>query len=415
MIKEKVKAFLGYKNRIMPPIIEKKIEEEIKEYAKYLEIQSQYKISKDKTYAIAMYSVGDKIDKKIQEYMNQGEAMRGMILDKISIVALDQISENIKLEIQKNTNLYIIKEEHPHPNSKKMPIKMQKEILENMDKLQNITISETYQLNPVKTVAVKYHLGKILKIYNRCESCENPCEIKEKWFDYKALYHTDKITFHKNIKNDYPSIEEKMPEILKEISKDTLVKYKEKDISKEIYKETMTDIEIWTNDYKEKTGKIGIKEYEWVEKSLDLQVFKLGRLQFELDEVSSDFQKTIIYVHIQSGSKLDYQKCQKSYKQAKEFYEKHYKIDPGTIKFICESWILNPQLKWLLPKQSNILKFQKDYEIINKNLDDEQAEQRIFGEIKENKADYPEITTLQKNIKKALLEGKKFGSYKGMF
>ena len=172
-----VDRFLGYKSRKMPPIIDKKIKEEMKTIENYLDIEMEYKIFEkdDKYSASIIYTVGNKIEHLIESYTENTETIRALIIDKLSIVVLDCIKEYIIEEIESKTGLYVVKE--IYPGNKKFPLENQKKILESMDNIKKISINEYYQLFPVKSVALKVELAKEVKTYSRCEDCENPCDI----------------------------------------------------------------------------------------------------------------------------------------------------------------------------------------------------------------------------------------------
>lgn len=175
-----VDRFLGYNSRKMPPIIDKKIKEEMKTIEDYLDIEMEYKIFKeDDAYsAFIMYTIGNKIECLIKSYTESTETIRALIIDKLSIVALDCIKEYIIEEIEKKTDLYVVKE--IYPGNKNFPLENQKKILEAMDKIEKIKVNKYYQLFPVKSVALKLELSKDNASYSRCEDCENPCEIQKK-------------------------------------------------------------------------------------------------------------------------------------------------------------------------------------------------------------------------------------------
>ena len=151
-------------------------------------------------------------------------------------------------------------------------------------------------------------------------------------------------------------------------------KYKEKDISEEIFHDTFSDITIWCKECYRKYKVYGLEEVEWVP----------------------------------AGEKLDYCECQKSFESAKKFFSNEDVI------FICDSWILSPELREILPETSNIIRFQKMYHIVEVHYDFPQAEERVFGEIRENKDAYLEENSLQRGLKQYLLAGKKVGIGRGI-
>ena len=89
---------------------------------------------------------------------------------------------------------------------------------------------------------------------------------------------------------------------------------------------------------------------------------------------------------------------------ADRFFGSSYKL------YDCESWLLSPALKELLEKESGILQFQNCFEIQSVNLENRQAEERVFGSILEDPEAYPENTSLQKALKKLFVRREKNGS-----
>lgn len=183
-------------------------------------------------------------------------------------------------------------------------------------------------------------------------------------------------------------------------------KFCERGISKEIYFDTFSDITIWCNNYKRKTGRIGIGELEWLTLHLEMKLFRLGRLQFEMSVLEDNISfndlnypkgMKVVNVHIPQGKALTEEECDKSFEKAVEFFGPEYKL------FICESWLLSPKLKEILGKESNIIKFQNRFCIYNTIYPFRQAEERIFGEVLMDKSQYTEGTSLQKRAKAYLL------------
>lgn len=182
-----------------------------------------------------------------------------------------------------------------------------------------------------------------------------------------------------------------------------------------VFNDSIKDISIWCNDYILKNGKPGLAEWGWVGKTLRLEVFRLGRLQFapnELcDNVSIDgrvFSKgtPILEVHIPAGEVLDTNQVLESLNWAPLFFNKYFNTQYAL--FHCYSWLLAPALNDLLQAKSRILQFQKLFSIYR--IDHErQAEERVFGLVRDDIINYPERTSLQKNIKKYLLDGKSIG------
>lgn len=68
----------------------------------------------------------------------------------------------------------------------------------------------------------------------------------------------------------------------------------------------------------------------------------------------------ILEVHIARGGQLSPSACQDSYRKAVDFYSAYFP-EYRFVAYTCESWLLDPQLRQLLPPSSNIIEFQKDY------------------------------------------------------
>ena len=193
--------------------------------------------------------------------------------------------------------------------------------------------------------------------------------------------------------------------------------YDELGISETIYYDTFLDIRFWQGHYFLKTGQPGMDEYSWLTKHLLLQIFRLGRLQFEPlafnRELTTGERKLkpgdlVLNVHIPEGGALDKDECDKSYGEASRFFRG---IPPV---FTCNSWLLSPALTRLLEPGSNIINFQNQYHVYDIDWESRQGERRIFEEVKDDPDLYPETTSLQRKAKKYLQDGNKIGLGRGI-
>lgn len=189
--------------------------------------------------------------------------------------------------------------------------------------------------------------------------------------------------------------------------------YQEKHIEDQVFDQTFYDITIWCEECYKKHNVYGLEEVWWIAQSVQMKLFRLGRLQFEPVILEADIYdgdtilesrgKEALNVHIPAGEPLDYDACVDSFKRAEEFFSEKEQV------YVCDSWLLSSNLKDLLPEDSNIIRFQKLFHIWKVHYRFPQAEQRIFGEIKEEKSQYPEKTRLQKKAKRYLQTGKRIG------
>ena len=97
-------------------------------------------------------------------------------------------------------------------------------------------------------------------------------------------------------------------------------------------------------------------------------LYRFGRLQFEPDK-STD----IVHIHIPEGKSLDVNECINNINLAKNFFD-------GCSGFDCESWLLSPNILSLLPKESNIRKFQALFDVQHIKYDFAQASERVLNE-----------------------------------
>lgn len=181
--------------------------------------------------------------------------------------------------------------------------------------------------------------------------------------------------------------------------------YERLNINKKIFWDTFYDLKIWNQECIDKYHVNGVEEIGWLLNHIELKLFRLGRLQFQ---PVCHQNSIILNVHIPKDGPLIPSECEKSYREAVEFFH-------GIRKFTCNSWLLNPVLKSFLSNSSNIVQFQNRYHIEQYFEEDMQGEERIFGYVAKDKTKYPEITDLQKKLKLYLLDGNKFGSAQGSF
>ena len=194
----------------------------------------------------------------------------------------------------------------------------------------------------------------------------------------------------------------------------TYPKYQKAVISDEIYFETMKDIAVWCENNNNK----GLKNLPWIKNHLNFDLFKIGRLQFQIykcdnrtlnyDLLPFNFGENLIYVHIPQGEKLVYAECVNSLKNAKSFFGEYfpnYDFD----YFFCESWLLYGENWQFMNSSSNILQFSTLFDLVYSFDDDRQAIERIFGKRQLVKSKYQENTALQRSAKRFMQNGGKLG------
>ena len=199
---------------------------------------------------------------------------------------------------------------------------------------------------------------------------------------------------------------------------DTYEEYQKKGYGDKIFDQTFYDITIWCRECNRKHGVYGLEELEWLSLSVKRKLFRLGRLQFEPGVTEKEMKgerqailagTKVLNVHIPAGEPLIYEECRKSFGQAAEFFGKEYQV------YVCDSWLLSPHLKEILPETSNIIRFQNLFEVTEVGYDSQQPEMRIFGEVLADCRLYPEDTSLRKGAKEYMLSGRKLGTGAGFY
>lgn len=189
-------------------------------------------------------------------------------------------------------------------------------------------------------------------------------------------------------------------------------RYEALGIPQAVYEDNLKDIALWCEDFTRKTGMPGIKQWPWVGKSLRLELFRLGRLQFEPavleEEIVHDGQvypigTPVLCVHIPAGEPLDPAAVLDSFRQAEDFFPRYF--GQSYPLFICYSWLMAPALKEILPPDSRILQFQRMFATVY-TRPHRQAEERVFGFLADDPRAYPGNTSLQQALKAYLLSGK---------
>ena len=108
----------------------------------------------------------------------------------------------------------------------------------------------------------------------------------------------------------------------------------------------------------------------------------------------------MIGIHIPAGWKhgpLERNECEKSLKQAEEFFSRHFP-EHDFKAFICCSWLLDPQLSVALGSPSNISQFQSRFHLVPVNGDDHQTLERVFDGKFSSWDSAPQDTSLRRAI-----------------
>ena len=193
--------------------------------------------------------------------------------------------------------------------------------------------------------------------------------------------------------------------------------YAPKGISDKIYTDTMSVLTVMVNEYYTIHGIYGFNSLRWIWRQLSGTLFRLGTLEFEMirydgDDATGRLEKNtpLLSVHIPSNAVLSREEIDKSYAWAREFFSN---TEYANAPFYCWSWLLSPKLREMLPESSGILRFMNDYEIISEVPNSNSANIRVFKKLYHSPESLPEDTTLQRNLKKLILQGGNLGDAEG--
>ncbi len=192
-----------------------------------------------------------------------------------------------------------------------------------------------------------------------------------------------------------------------------LEKYRAKKIPNKIFYDTMKCFSRFVEECHKKTGLFAFDRGWWTYRQLSMVLFRLGELEYELLSVDG---KKKVSLHIPSDANITPDCIDGSLACARKFLADFYP-DYMDSPFVCESWLMSPRLKELLEEDSNILAFQKRFDITSYDAQDIDFIEWIFKTNPNKDCDYsalPETTSLQKKTKKMLLEGSFLGCGVGL-
>ncbi|NIK78710.1 hypothetical protein FHS15_003856 [Paenibacillus castaneae] len=229
-------------------------------------------------------------------------------------------------------------------------------------------------------------------------------------------------------------------------------------LSEVVLYDTLSDIGIVMEESRNRTGNWGIEAFllDWLINHFQGRLFRIGRLQYipiknnvpvrvyrhcnsgkvvaingdgypitpygtalsrpvrlcvDEWELMLDEGDWLLDVHIPRGEKLDYELLEESYQRAIEQFSRL--LPEHSFKgFICDTWMFDPQLQEILPKTSNLVKFQADY-YLYQVVDSDSIYETVFVKKPKDLHTLPEATTLQRAVKRHILSGKSMRSAAG--
>lgn len=145
------------------------------------------------------------------------------------------------------------------------------------------------------------------------------------------------------------------------------------------------------------------------------EIISCGRLQYEIgtripDKLQPHLGENTAcaYIHIPGRGKLTKEAVLASLRQAKSDIAQYYpETKSAELVFCTQTWLLSPEIRELLPEESNIMSFQKLFSIVDTIAGNGPFLDFLFrAPREEDMARLPEDTCLRKRVKGLLLEGK---------
>lgn len=184
--------------------------------------------------------------------------------------------------------------------------------------------------------------------------------------------------------------------------------YLKREIPQDIFVETMKFCTRFLYEHYRTFGTYHFVWARWFPRQISLNEFRIGALEFEY----IDGDDRAIGVHIPSDADLSMESVKKSFDDFAVFSNKYY---PGweNVRFTCGSWMMMPELNELLDTNSNLVRFQNLFEIDFVDYESTSFLKWVYPGYDIIDDTLPENTTLQRVLKKHILEGKPFGVAKG--
>ena len=182
---------------------------------------------------------------------------------------------------------------------------------------------------------------------------------------------------------------------------------------------TLVDIGRNIAVYRNRHGRPGFDDLDWVALHLTGQLYDLGRLQVNRARLGRTFTRLMqqhglaaeqgepcLAVHIPRYSgPMDIDACNRSLARAADFFPRHFP-DESPQYLVCSSWLLDPLLAERLPSRSNIVAFQRLFTITRcEEPDDEATLIFVFEDPTRPLSAYPRSSSLQRAVLDQLESG----------
>jgi hypothetical protein len=147
---------------------------------------------------------------------------------------------------------------------------------------------------------------------------------------------------------------------------------------------------------------------EWLTLHVRGAIYELGRLQFHRAPGHE------LRLHIPRSGPLTPEACDASFRLARAFFPRHFPVEPYDA-VACGSWLLDPVLAEYLPPESNIIRFQRRFELLPGGQDaGEDILRFVFGTLTTPLDRLPTRTALQRAVVAHLRAGGRWQNRTGV-
>lgn len=187
-------------------------------------------------------------------------------------------------------------------------------------------------------------------------------------------------------------------------------------IEEDVWIDTMRCYTRFVNEHHASLGFYGFDRGFWTTRQRDAKLFRLGALEYEL--LRGEDGATAVGLHIPSDASLGPEGLDASLARARDFLARRFP-EWADAPIVCDSWLLSPALKGLLPPDSRILRFQAAFDLTATNPEPDEVLQWVFGLAEAQKAgarleELPEDTALQRSMKAFMRAGGRVGIAEGV-
>lgn len=208
------------------------------------------------------------------------------------------------------------------------------------------------------------------------------------------------------------------------LSKELRERYRKRNIDDQIWIDTVGDFKCKLFECHNVYHIWGSFVGHWWKKFFSMNIFGIGRLQYEMSEFGYTYQDgnvsltpdmKALSIHIPSSGPLTKDLRIDSYSRAKKFFADYFGEGPSLFK--CSSWLLYPEHENMLSPKSNVLSFMHDFKIIDIYEPEKSNDLwRIFDDAYVLPYELlPRNNSMRKAYAERLCEGKRVGRGVGFF